>query len=87
MIFKPQPIHKYGVTGTSLKWFINYLANGTQCVKISCTRLDLLKVNCDVPQGSALGAILFILYFNEVPDILDHNLTGSELIMHLYADD
>ena len=45
-------LQRYGITGTSLKWFINYLVDRTQCVKIGCSRSDFLKVTCGVPQGS-----------------------------------
>ena len=83
-------LHKYGITGTSLKWFINYLADRTQCVKFVCIRSDLLKLNCGVPPGSALGPILFISYINELPEIFAHYCSGGGLErsnLSLYAGD
>ena len=40
-----------------------------------------LAVNCAVPQGSILGPLLFLLHFNEVPEML------SCCNVILYADD
>ena len=47
-----------------------------------CTSLSAAgKVHCGVPQGSIIGPLLFVLFYNDFPSCLKH----SEVIV--YADD
>lgn len=42
-----------------------------------------IKITCSIPQGSVLGCILFLLYINDLPKILNKDLT----LPVLFADD
>ena len=70
----------YGVRGKELQWFASYLFQRTQVVALGHINSESECVNCGVPQGSILGPLLFITFFNDLVDILD-----SKVIM--YADD
>ena len=72
---------KYGITGDLWLWFRAYLSSRTQCVKINGCLSGLLPVVSGVPQGSILGSLLFVLYINDMPDVL------SSAIPYLFADD
>ena len=57
----------YGIGGTTLKWFENYLTNRKQYIQISnIKKTDLKDVVCGVPQGSILGPLLFLIYVNDL---------------------
>ena len=51
-----------GVRGRALAWFDNYLSGRTQSVSVNGTYSDTADLSLGVPQGSALGPLLFILF-------------------------
>jgi len=71
----------FGIKNNSLSWFASYLKDRMQMVMVNDVLGKELVFNCDVPQGSVLGPILFIIYINS---ICDSQTDGS---IFTYADD
>ena len=74
-------LERYGVRGICLDWFISYLENRKQFVKIDGSESGCAKINCGVPQGSILGPLLFIIYINDLPN------SCQNILLYLFADD
>ena len=64
-----------------LDWLKSYLSNRRQYVTINGKSSESLEINCGVPQGSVFGALIFLLYIN---DLLN---TSNVLNFYLFADD
>ena len=73
-------LKKVGIRGSELKWFGSYLKNCTQFVNIGNSRSSTKETSSGVPQGSVLGPILFIIFFNDLP-------ICCRLLTLIFADD
>ena len=76
-------IHKlkyYGITGPISSWIESFLAERTQQVVINGSASIPIQVTSEVPQGTVLEPVFFLLYINDLPN----NLTSN---VHLFADD
>jgi len=72
--------HFYGIRGLPHKLLTSYLQERQQYTDVGGYRSTTQGVSLGVPQGSSLGALLFALYVNDLPQ-------ASNLIPTLFADD
>ena len=63
-------LSKLGVLGNELKWFMNYLSNHLQWVKLNGKVSSWTTVRGGIPQDSALGPLLFLVYVNAMPSVV-----------------
>ena len=59
-------LNDYVIHGVSDDWFKSNLSNCSQHVSLHGHESGLAAINCGVPQGSALGPPLFLLYTNDL---------------------
>ena len=55
--------------------------NRVQFVNLNDVKSEYLPINCEVPQSSILGPLLFLLYINDMSNI------SSVIDIILFADD
>ena len=77
LLFK---LKKNGITGDLLDWFSNYLDNRQQRVIIQGQSSSWGTIKADVPQGSVLGSLMFLIFINDIVDVVRSKIK-------LFADD
>lgn len=82
-------LDRYGIRGTVNDWFRSYLQDREQSVLLPVINQKHTMVNMEsevlvvrrgVPQGSILGPLLFLLYVNHLPNIINEKII-------MFADD
>ena len=63
-------LNHYGIRVVSNDWFKSYLSNRSPYVSINGYESGLAAINCVVPQGSVLGSLLFLLYTNDLNQVI-----------------
>ena len=66
-----------GISGNTLKWF---LSNRLQRVRVDGECSDWKQVTSGIPQGSVLGPVLFVMFINDMPEVV-------KSMCLLFADD
>ena len=73
-------LHYYDIRGNLLQWIQSFLTNRTQRVVVDGTCSSACSVTSEVPQGSVLDPVLFLIYINDITSNIHSRL-------RLFADD
>jgi len=63
------------------KWITNFLKSHSQRVVLDGVQSSPILVSSGVPQGIVLGALMFLIYINDLPDCIKHST------VRLFVDD
>ena len=73
-------LEHYGLQLNELLWFKSYLFNRKQYCRVEGFDSNIGNIDVGVPQGSCLGPLLFLIYINDLPQVVKASTVS------MYAD-
>lgn len=67
-----EKLKRYGISGTLLQSLESSLTGRKQRVVLNGIESEWTDVTSDIPQGSVLGPVLFLLYINDISDTVNN---------------
>ena len=67
-----QKLKSFGIDGKIHLWLKNFLSNRQQYVLVNGIKSKGENVLSGVPQGTVLGPLFFIIYINDINDVISH---------------
>ena len=67
-----------GLEEDVIQWFDSYLSGRTQSVFIDGCLSPPVGIECGVPQGSILGPLMYIIFTNDIPDLVHDHLVSYQ---------
>ena len=60
----------YEFSRHTIQWIWSYMTERTQVVMVDGSFSSALRVHVGVPQGSILGPLLYVIFTNELPEVV-----------------
>ena len=76
-------LHSYGIRGNVLLWLQNFFTSRTQRTKVGDLFSEARDLISGIVQGSGLGPVMFVIFINELIELLD----CFNVKVKLFADD
>ena len=73
-----QKLKLYNFGSSALEWIESYLSHRSHFVSIGTKSSAYNNVTHGVPQGSVLGLILYVIYVNELPAVVNEDDSGNK---------
>ena len=73
-----QKLLLYNFDDSAVAWIATYLENRSQYVVVGAHNSEMKNVITGVPQGSVLGPVLYTIFLNELPDVVNEYNTCND---------